>query len=392
MFKKKENLKDEEEQIKVILLGNMAVGKTAIIQRLNEKPFQEFIISTFNPSFVLKKMNINGKKVELEVWDTAGQEQYKSLNKLYIKNAKIAVLVYDITRKNTLKDLDFWFNFIDEGLGKRITLGLAGNKTDLFTEEEVSIEEGKEYAEKWGAIFSLISAKTDKVGIDKFFENLVKKYLESQNDDIPDSIIDNRGIRITQSDIFVTTEEENGCCGGGKNKKDMKGIKIAFLGSNKVGKTSIINRMKGKGINKKYEHTKKIVKKKINYTMKDKKKINVNLIDTNGNECNTKELELIIEECKIIFLVFDFNKRESFDELKDIMNKIEGKKDNIKYLGILGNKINLTEDEYTSKVSKEEVEEFSKVHKGHYLPIDINDISNLQESIKNALENLNNNN
>ena len=179
----------------------MGVGKTAILQRLNEKPFKEFILTTFNPSFILKEMNINGTKVELEVWDTAGQEQYKALSKLYIKNAKIAVLVYDITRKNTLIDLDFWFNFIDEELGTRITLGLAGNKADLFAEEEVSEEDGKERAEKWGAIFSLLSAKNDKVGIDYFFENLVKKYLESQNsDDIPDSIIDNRGIRITESE------------------------------------------------------------------------------------------------------------------------------------------------------------------------------------------------
>ena len=88
-------------------------------------------------------MNFNGTKVELEVWDTAGQEQYKALNKLYIKNAKIAVLVYDITRKDTLTDLDFWFNFIDEELGTRITLGLAVNKADLFTDEEVIEEDGK---------------------------------------------------------------------------------------------------------------------------------------------------------------------------------------------------------------------------------------------------------
>jgi small GTP-binding protein len=380
MFKKKLDLKNE--QIKVVLLGNVGVGKTAILQRLDEKPFQDLIISTFNPSYIVKEMNINGKKIELEVWDTAGQEQYKALSKLYIKNAKIAVLVYDITRKETLIDLDFWFKFIDEELGTRITLGLAGNKTDLFTEEKVSKKEGKEYAENWGAVFSLLSAKKDKAGIDVFFENLVKKYLESQNDEIPDSIIDNRGIRITESDIFIT-EEKSSCCGGGKNKKE-KGIKIAFLGSNKVGKTSIINSLKGKGINKKYEHTKKIVKKKITFTIKDKKKINVNLIDTNGNDCNNKELEIILEECKIIFLVFNLNERNSFEELKDLMKKISNHKDNIKYLGILGNKTNLSDEEC---ISKEEVEEFTKIHEGHYLPIDINDISNLRELIKNAIEN-----
>ena len=83
-------------------------------------------------------------------------------------------------------------------------------------------------------------------------------------------------------------------------KKKEKGIKIAFLGSNKVGKTSIINSLKGKELNKKYEHTTKIVKK-ITFTMKDKKKMSVNLVDTNGNDCNNEELEIILEECKIIF-------------------------------------------------------------------------------------------
>ena len=378
MFKKKQDKKVEEQQIKVVLLGDMGVGKTAILQRLDEKPFQEMILTTFTSSSIVKKMNINGNKIELEVWDTAGQEQYKSLSKLYIKNAKIAVLVYDITRKESLTNLDYWFNYIDEGLGKRITLGLAGNKTDLFTKEKVSLDEGKQCAEKWGAVFSLLSAKEDKAGIDKFFENLVKKYLEN---DIIDSMIDNRGIRITESNTFIE-EEKSECCGGGKKKKE-KGIKIAFLGSNKVGKTSIINSLKGKELNKKYEHTKKIVKKKISFTMKDKKKMSVNLVDTNGNDCNNEELEIILEECKIIFLVFDLSQRKTFEELNELMNIISKHKDNIKYLGILGNKINLSEKEC---ISKEEIEEFTKNHKGYYLPIDINDIRNLKESIKNALE------
>ena len=74
------------------------------------------IITTFTPSCITKEMNINGNKIELEVLDTGGQEQYKALIKLYIKNAKIAVLVYDITRKDSLTNLDYWFNYIDERL------------------------------------------------------------------------------------------------------------------------------------------------------------------------------------------------------------------------------------------------------------------------------------
>ena len=372
---------NEDESIKVVLLGNSGVGKTAIIQKFSSGIFEKNIKPTFDNSSILKKINIKGKNIFLIVWDTAGQEQYRSIGKIFLKNAKIAILVYDITSKKSFNDLSFWYDYIKSELGDKITLGLAGNKTDLFVQEEVSKKNGEEIAKNWGAIFSLLSAKEDKNGIDDFFTELTKKYLNIKIEDEWEIVDEIKSFKITETTYMESIEGgDNNCCGGGKNKKE-KGIKIAFLGSNGVGKTNIVNSIKGKPINNKYQHTKKITKKEINYNLGKKKKVHINLIDTNGDDCKDSEIEKIIIECKIIFLVFDLNNRKSFKDLKNWIKKISVNKNNIKYFCILGNKTNLPKEENNS-VTNEEAEEFSKENGANYLPISIEDISKLQDIIK----------
>ena len=378
---------NEDESIKVVLLGNSGVGKTAIIQKFNTGIFEKNIKPTFDNSSISKKINIKGKNIFLSVWDTAGQEQYRSIGKIFLKNAKIAILVYDITSKKSFNDLSFWYDYIKSELGDKITLGLAGNKADLFVQEEVSKKNGEEIAKNWGAIFSLLSAKEDKKGIDDFFTELTKKYLNIKIEDEWEIVDEIKSFRITETTYMESIERgDNNCCGGGKNKKE-KGIKIAFLGSNGVGKTNIVKAIKGKPINIKYQHTKKITKKEINYSLGENKKIKAYLIDTNGDDCKNSDLDMILKECKIIFLVFDLNNRKSFKDLEDWIKKISVNKKNIKFLGILGNKTNLNENEKNT-VTNEEAEEFSKKNGANYLPISIEDISKLQESIKNRIQNL----
>ena len=155
---------NEDESIKVVLLGNSGVGKTAIIQKFNTGIFEKNIKPTFDNSSISKKINIKGKNIFLIVWDTAGQEQYRSIGKIFLKNAKIAILVYDITSKKSFNDLSFWYDYIKSELGDKITLGLAGNKADLFVQEEVSKKMGKKL-QKIGVLFSLYyqQKKTKKV-------------------------------------------------------------------------------------------------------------------------------------------------------------------------------------------------------------------------------------
>ena len=122
-------------------------------------------------------MNIKEKTYNIYLWDTIGQERLKSLTKLFFKNAKIVILVYDISSKSSFKNLDNWIKDCKEVLGDNFVMGICGNKTDLYLNEQVSEDEGKEYSEKIGCRWTLTSAKTDKVGFPKFLEELVEDYM-----------------------------------------------------------------------------------------------------------------------------------------------------------------------------------------------------------------------
>ena len=143
--------------IKLILLGEAGVGKSAIIQRYNENTFSENISSTSHANFIEKDVTVNNQKVILELWDTVGQEEYRSVAKMFLKNSKIVILVYDVTNFKSFESLGYWYDYISKELDNNVVLGLAGNKTDLIFEdgfeEEVSPEKARKYAEKIGAYF-----------------------------------------------------------------------------------------------------------------------------------------------------------------------------------------------------------------------------------------------
>ena len=169
----------------MVLLGDAGVGKTAIIRRYYEGKFSEILESTYNASFIEKTVQIEKKKLVLELWDTVGQEAYRSLTKIFTKNSKIIILVYDVTSMETFNSLNYWYDYISKEAEGNVILGVAGNKTDLILEEghkeEVSQEEGKNFAEKINASFALISAKESDQEIKKLFNELISRYLGVKN-------------------------------------------------------------------------------------------------------------------------------------------------------------------------------------------------------------------
>ena len=174
-----------DEPIKIILLGNSGVGKTSIINRYICDTFKENRDITFSSTSLNKEITYKNKKYFVSVWDTAGQEKYYSVNKIFIKNAKIIILVYSVTVKESFEGLKYWHDFIMNNLSDQVILGLAGNKVDLLEEDgytlEVPTDEAEKCAEEWNATFSLLSAKVDKKGIDDFFQALVTKILDTSN-------------------------------------------------------------------------------------------------------------------------------------------------------------------------------------------------------------------
>ena len=168
----------EENGIKVILVGASGTGKTNIIKALVDKPFEESSESTLTSTFVSKRVNVNNKDYQLEIWDTAGQEMYKSLTKIFLVNSKIVIFVYDITQKSSFEELDFWIKTAKENLDNTAIYAIFANKKDLYLNEEVTEEEGAKKAEEIGAFFRETSAKTERENLNQYLDDLTKEYVK----------------------------------------------------------------------------------------------------------------------------------------------------------------------------------------------------------------------
>ena len=381
--------------IKVILLGESGVGKTSIIKIFQQEQFNENVVSTLCCNFVNKSIEIENKEYILEIWDTAGQEKFRSLNQLFIKDSSIIILVYDISNKNSFSELSYWYDFINEHLNKKdFVLGLVGNKADLFENENVTEQEGRNYASEIDAYFSLISAKTDKKGLDSFFEQIVTMHLR-KNNKLENPKVER--LKITKDKSTEKTEKK-GFCGGGKNKRgkicelknDDNSIKIIFLGNNKVGKTSIIKVIKGLELPKEYESTSNISQYSLTYTKSDKK-YNINIIDTNGDFSYHSELEKVIKKSSIFIIVFDLNDKVTFSFVSkwlDIIKEYIRTEKDSKILVILGNKKN---QKQKNCITNDEGSKFAQNYNASYLEISIGEKHNLKNMIKNLLDELINN-
>jgi len=163
--------------VKITLLGGTGVGKTCIIKRFTLNSFDLETPSTSGGSYSIKTLDINGKEIQCDLWDTAGQEKFRSLGRHFYKDSYIVCLVYDITNYNSFNDLKTkWYEDLKLYGEKYSVLGVVGNKSDRYEEEEVKEEEARSYAEEIGATFMLVSAKTGD-NIDLLFDTLVRKYL-----------------------------------------------------------------------------------------------------------------------------------------------------------------------------------------------------------------------
>ena len=169
---------DGNPKLKVILVGDAGVGKTNLINILMEKEFNSNQTSTITAAFYQKPVKVNKKIYNLHIWDTMGQERLKSLTRIFFKNSKIVILVFDITRKDSFEGLQYWYNEIKQILGDNIIIGLCGNKSDLFMEQVVSEEEAEKYAKNINAKMIFTSAKLDQKGFNKYLLELLKDFIE----------------------------------------------------------------------------------------------------------------------------------------------------------------------------------------------------------------------
>ena len=145
---------------KYIIIGDAAVGKSNILLKYAHNQFKSEYQLTIGVEFGAKNMNLNNKVYRIQVWDTAGQENFRSITRAYYKNSVCALIVYDISNKESFDNVSIWVDDCRNQSPKTITLILVGNKSDLEAERQVTYEEGEQFAKENGMMFFEVSAKT----------------------------------------------------------------------------------------------------------------------------------------------------------------------------------------------------------------------------------------
>ena len=173
---------DEPISIKCVLLGESGAGKSSLIERFINNTFKKDTLSTLIGSFSSKivfyeKENI---KIRFDIWDTAGQEKYRSINKIFYQDAQVSLLVYDITQEDTYKAIkDYWFSEVKENSPEDAIIFLVGNKSDLYEKEVVNEEEARQYANEINSLYKLVSAQTGE-GIEDIFKMVGERLLTEE--------------------------------------------------------------------------------------------------------------------------------------------------------------------------------------------------------------------
>ena len=160
---------------KVLLLGDSTVGKTCVLLKYTDKIFQDTHMMTIGLDYRLKTMKLqNGQDVKLQIWDTAGQDRFRSITKNYYKGSNGIILIYDVTSLKTFENVKSWVSQIHEEISDKVVIYLVGNKVDMEEERKVTTEEGQKLAEELGVPFIETSAKSG-LNIDEIFNDIVER-------------------------------------------------------------------------------------------------------------------------------------------------------------------------------------------------------------------------
>ena len=178
----KEDEKTKILETKIVLLGDVSVGKTSIASRYCKNSFNDHHINTIGGAYQQQKVVLpNGSMVKLHIWDTSGQERFRAMTNLYYRDAQVAILTYDITNEQSFSSIDFWIKELKYKVeNENMILCLVGNKCDVSAnEKKISTAKGKTFAQENNMIFYETSAKTGE-GIKDLFVTIANKVYEQQ--------------------------------------------------------------------------------------------------------------------------------------------------------------------------------------------------------------------
>uniref|UniRef100_A0A8C8W8R1 RAB2A, member RAS onco family n=1 Tax=Panthera leo TaxID=9689 RepID=A0A8C8W8R1_PANLE len=181
------------------------VGKSCLLLQFTDKRFQPVHDLTIGVEFGARMITIDGKQIKLQIWDTAGQESFRSITRSYYRGAAGALLVYDITRRDTFNHLTTWLEDARQHSNSNMVIMLIGNKSDLESRREVKKEEGEAFAREHGLIFMETSAKTAS-NVEEAFINTAKEIYEKIQEGVFD--INNEPVQLTQHGTEMPSREK----------------------------------------------------------------------------------------------------------------------------------------------------------------------------------------
>jgi Ras-related protein Rab-8A len=156
--------------IKLLMIGDSGVGKSCLLLRFSDDSFTPTFITTIGIDFKIKTIDLNGKRVKLQIWDTAGQERFRTITTAYYRGANGILLVYDVTDENSFLNIRNWMKSIDQHAADSVKRILIGNKADMTNERVIETSRGQALADEYGIKFFECSAKTDQNVSEAFME------------------------------------------------------------------------------------------------------------------------------------------------------------------------------------------------------------------------------
>ncbi|KAM9846176.1 ras-related protein Rab-19-like [Aulostomus maculatus] len=207
---------------KIILIGDSNVGKTCVVQNFKSGDFSERQQNTIGVDFTVRTMDIEGKKVKIQVWDTAGQERFRTITQSYYRSAHGAMITYDITRRSTFNSVTDWIREVELYGAANVVLVVIGNKCDLEDDREVQFEEACNLAHDRGVLAALETSAKESQNVEAAFmlmarELLLRNGLPVQQEDLemnnkPSILLRSNSRPVNGGMAAFTPAEKKSCC------------------------------------------------------------------------------------------------------------------------------------------------------------------------------------